>query len=262
MKELAAEETLERAALKSGMSEVTARRYRKGATRKGSRPTRSYRTRVDPFERVWPEIAAMMEGAPGLEAKTILERLCERPDSEFHMGQLRTLQRRIRSWARATRTGEGSVLSARTSRGGVRTERLHVDERSEDHHRGRTVRASDLSLRVAALEVGDGDDLFFRDVRGADRGLPAVRGGVGAGPPSASHRQPLCGNTRPQRWAPSVQRALSRSDGALRGGSGSQHAGTSQRERLGRAGSPSFQASSRAGLAGAPYARLRRPGRI
>jgi len=98
MKELAEGETLERAALKSGMSEVTARRYRKGAGRKGSRPARSYRTRTDPFGSVWPEIAAMLETAPGLEAKTIIERLSERPDSPFHPGQLRTLQRRIRSW--------------------------------------------------------------------------------------------------------------------------------------------------------------------
>lgn len=98
MKELAEGETLERAALKSGMSEVTARRYRKGGTRKGSRPARSYRTRTDPFASVWAEVAAMLEIAPGLEAKTIIERLSERPDSPFHAGHLRTLQRRIRSW--------------------------------------------------------------------------------------------------------------------------------------------------------------------
>lgn len=98
MKELTENETLERAALKSGMSEGTARRYRKGARRKGSRPARSYRTRTDPFASVWAEIVAMLEIAPGLEAKTILERLCERPQSEFRVGQLRTLQRRMRIW--------------------------------------------------------------------------------------------------------------------------------------------------------------------
>jgi len=117
MKELAEGETLERAALKSGMSEVTARRYRKGATRKGSRPARSYRTRTDPFESVWPEIAAMMECAPGLEAKTILERLCERPDRSFHPGQLRTLQRRLRSW-RAQHGPEKEVFFPQEHRAG------------------------------------------------------------------------------------------------------------------------------------------------
>ena len=117
MKELTEGETLERAALKSGMSEVTARRYRKGATRKGSRPARSYRTRKDPFEGVWPEIAGMMECAPGLEAKTILERLCERPDGSFHAGHLRTLQRRLRSW-RAQHGPEKEVFFPQKHRAG------------------------------------------------------------------------------------------------------------------------------------------------
>lgn len=98
MKKLNEGETLERAALKSGMSENTARRYRKGATRKGARPARAYRTRQDPFEGVWLEVEKMLEVAPGLEAKTIFERLLERPDGEYSEGQLRTLQRKIRRW--------------------------------------------------------------------------------------------------------------------------------------------------------------------
>jgi transposase len=98
MKELNEGETLERAALKSGMSENTARRYRKGAMPKGARPGRTYRTRPDPFEGVWAEIEKMLEAAPGLEAKTIFARLLERPDSTFSEGQLRTLQRKIRRW--------------------------------------------------------------------------------------------------------------------------------------------------------------------
>lgn len=98
MRELSKGETIERAALKSGMSENTARRYREGAARKGTRAKRTYRTRVDPFEAVWPEVEKMLEAAPGLEAKTIFERLQERPEESFKDGQLRTLQRRIRQW--------------------------------------------------------------------------------------------------------------------------------------------------------------------
>ncbi len=98
MKELNEGETLERAALKSGMSENTARRYRKGAVSKGRRPPRTYRTRPDPFETVWSEVEKMLETAPGLEARTIMVRLLERPDSTFSEGQLRTLQRKIRRW--------------------------------------------------------------------------------------------------------------------------------------------------------------------
>lgn len=98
MRELNEGETLERAALRSGMSETTARRYRKGAAPKGTRERRGYRTRVDPFEAVWPEVEKMLEAAPGLEAKTIFARLHERPDSTYSEGQLRTLQRKIRRW--------------------------------------------------------------------------------------------------------------------------------------------------------------------
>jgi transposase len=98
MKKLSEGETLDRAAIQSGMSENTARRYRKGAKRKGARPSRTYRTRPDPFAGVWAEVETMLEAAPGLEAKTILSRLCERPDSTFREGQLRTLQRKIKRW--------------------------------------------------------------------------------------------------------------------------------------------------------------------
>jgi transposase len=98
MKELNEGETLERSALKSAMSENTARRYREGAAPKGGRPQRAYRTRPDPFEAVWPEVAKMLEAAPGLESKTIFARLLERPDASFTEGQLRTLQRKIRRW--------------------------------------------------------------------------------------------------------------------------------------------------------------------
>lgn len=98
MKELNEGETLDRAAIKAGMSENTARRYRDGAKPKSARAPRTYRTRVDPFEAAWPEVEKMLEAAPGLEAKTIFARLQERPDSTFTDGQLRTLQRKIKRW--------------------------------------------------------------------------------------------------------------------------------------------------------------------
>src|SRR6266498_4426289 len=98
MKELKEGQTLERAAMRSAMSETTARRYRNGAPAKGKRARRTYRTRRDPFELVWPEVEKMLEAAPGLEAKTIFERLLERPEASFTEGQLRTRQLKIRRW--------------------------------------------------------------------------------------------------------------------------------------------------------------------
>jgi hypothetical protein len=101
MKQLHEGETLERAALKSAMSENTARRYREGGPTKGARVPRSYRTRPNPFEAVWPEVEKMLEAAPGLESKTIFGLLLERPENTFTDGQLRTLQRKIRQWRAA-----------------------------------------------------------------------------------------------------------------------------------------------------------------
>ena len=101
MKELHEGETLERGALKSAMSENTARRYREGAPTKSARVPRTYRTRPDPFEAVWPEVEKMLAAAPGLESKTIFGLLLERPENTFTEGQLRTLQRKIRQWRAA-----------------------------------------------------------------------------------------------------------------------------------------------------------------
>lgn len=117
MKELNEGKTLEMASVRSGMSENTGRRYRRGATRKGRRPAREYRTRSDPFATVWAQVVAMLEAAPGLEAKTIFERLCEREDVSFTEGQLRTLQRRIKKW-RALYGPDKEVMFAQEHRPG------------------------------------------------------------------------------------------------------------------------------------------------
>lgn len=117
MKELNEGVTLAKASMRSGMSENTGRRYRRGAVRKGRRPDREYRTRIDPFAMVWAQVVAMLEIAPGLEAKTIFERLCEREDVSFTEGQLRTLQRRIKTW-RAVHGLDKEVMFAQEHRPG------------------------------------------------------------------------------------------------------------------------------------------------
>ena len=98
MKELGRGTPLSSAALRSAMSENTARRYRTGVPPSQRKQPRSYRTRRDPFAVVWPEIEALLQVAPGLEAVTIFETLGTRPDACFTQGQLRTLQRKIRRW--------------------------------------------------------------------------------------------------------------------------------------------------------------------
>lgn len=65
-----------------------------------SAPTspRTWRTRKDPFEEVWPEILLWLQQEPDSTAKSLMERLHRDYPGRFPEGQLRTLQRRIREW--------------------------------------------------------------------------------------------------------------------------------------------------------------------
>jgi hypothetical protein len=73
--------------------------------RKAESQPRSWRTRQDPFESVWPEILLWLQKDPDATGKALLERLhCEYP-GRFPSGQLRTLQRRIKEWRRVMARG-------------------------------------------------------------------------------------------------------------------------------------------------------------
>lgn len=87
------------AALKSGMNETTARKYR----RAGKLPSEcgvahAWRTRPDPFAEVWEELRTLLEVNPGLQAKTLFQELQRRYPGQFPDGQLRTLQRKVKIW--------------------------------------------------------------------------------------------------------------------------------------------------------------------
>ncbi len=87
------------AAMKAGMDEKTARKYRMlGKLPSELEKRHAWRTRKDPFENAWPAIKVMLEINPGLEAKTVFEDLQRRNLCRFADGQLRTLQRRIKIW--------------------------------------------------------------------------------------------------------------------------------------------------------------------
>ena len=70
---------------------------------------RQYRTRRDPFAADWPEVEAMLEGAPELEAKALFEWLCEQHPGHYEEGQVRTFQRRVNEW-RALHQPQVAVL--------------------------------------------------------------------------------------------------------------------------------------------------------
>jgi len=46
----------------------------------------------------WDAVAALLDQAPELEAKTLFEWLCEQQPGQYQEGQLRTLQRRVSTW--------------------------------------------------------------------------------------------------------------------------------------------------------------------
>ena len=86
-------------AMKSGMSRNTARKYlRKNDVMDQRREPRTWRTRPDPLEAVWPQALEMLRQAPELEAKALFEHLAQGRDPELKPGLLRTFQRRVKRW--------------------------------------------------------------------------------------------------------------------------------------------------------------------
>jgi hypothetical protein len=60
---------------------------------------RTWRTRIDPFEHVWPIVQQWLEEDPGASAKALLGRLTNMlPELYAGTAQLRTLQRRVQQW--------------------------------------------------------------------------------------------------------------------------------------------------------------------
>jgi hypothetical protein len=102
----------ELAAAKAGMDPKTARKYlRNGLLPSETKTDRTWRTRPDAFADVWAEIQEQITTNPGLETKTLFEALQRKYPGQFADGQLRTLQRRIKSW-RATEGPQQEVFFA------------------------------------------------------------------------------------------------------------------------------------------------------
>lgn len=87
------------AAAQAGLDVKTARKYeRLGRLPSEVKVAHTWRTREDPFEAVWDEVREELTLNPGLQAKTLFQALQRKYPSRFQDGQLRTLQRRIKSW--------------------------------------------------------------------------------------------------------------------------------------------------------------------
>ncbi|MEE8466344.1 MAG: IS21 family transposase [Dehalococcoidia bacterium] len=93
--------TQEAAAAAAGMSVRSARTWQRGPLPLGSKSSRAWRTRPDPFAAIWSEaVLPLLQRDPesALQATTVLEWLEERYPGRFSPAQLRTLQRRLRDW--------------------------------------------------------------------------------------------------------------------------------------------------------------------
>lgn len=66
--------------------------------RKHEHKPRNWRTRKDPFEKVWPDILKWLQATPEITAKSLFQRLQKEYPGQFPDCQLRTLQRRVKEW--------------------------------------------------------------------------------------------------------------------------------------------------------------------
>jgi hypothetical protein len=87
------------AAVKTGISERSARRIENSVTLPSQKSRRYWRSRPDPFAEVWEgEVVPLLQRAPKLMAITLLRKLQDDHPDRFPDGVLRTLQRHIRHW--------------------------------------------------------------------------------------------------------------------------------------------------------------------
>lgn len=89
------------------------------ATHRKKLEPRYWRTRVDPFEHVWPLVEQWLNEQWDATAKELFQRLQTQMPESFLPGQLRTLQRRVKDW----RTGVARrlVLGASETEGTTTT---------------------------------------------------------------------------------------------------------------------------------------------
>lgn len=99
MKERNAGKTQRTASAKSGMSERSGRRIEKGELQSGSNKKRYWRTRPDPFAKVWEsEILPLLTKNAQLTPITLFELLQKKHPGEYPDSKLRTFQRRVSKW--------------------------------------------------------------------------------------------------------------------------------------------------------------------
>ncbi len=87
------------AAIKSGMTTKTARKYLSSNQLPNEmKKDRHWKTRLNIFSPIWPEIEDMLTKSPKLQAITILSYLQDKEPEKYNDNHIRTLQRLLRNW--------------------------------------------------------------------------------------------------------------------------------------------------------------------
>jgi hypothetical protein len=100
MEEMSKHGKIGKASMKADFDRETGRKY----LNLGKVPSqlagklRDWRTRESPFDEDWPELEEMLADAPALEAKALFEWLMKEQPEKYHLGQVRTFQRRVKQW--------------------------------------------------------------------------------------------------------------------------------------------------------------------
>jgi hypothetical protein len=129
MQEYIRTERVEVSSLRAGINRKTGGKYiHSGKLPSEQKVLHTWRTRPDPFSAHWAEMHQKLSECPDLEAKALFEWLCEQHPDCYHSGQLRTFQRRLRTW-RALEGPDKEVYFPQVHEPGVRlsTDFTHMD---------------------------------------------------------------------------------------------------------------------------------------
>ena len=97
--EMAKHGQIGRAAMKANIDRKTARNYIRVKKFPSQMPIeRHWKTHADPFAEDWPELAERLAAAPELQAKGLFEELQSKRPGVYQDSQLRTFQRRVKTW--------------------------------------------------------------------------------------------------------------------------------------------------------------------
>ncbi len=111
----------------ANMSRTTARSYRDDDRLQSQRDKpRNYRTRMDPFEQVWPQVQQRLQTEPKLQAVTLFGWLQDTFPGEYPDSVRRTFERRVLEWRSLNGPGKPVIFP-------------------QDHHPGRLA-ASDFTV--------------------------------------------------------------------------------------------------------------------